>query len=330
MPKISVIVPVYKVESYLHRCIDSIIGQSFTDFELILVDDGSPDECGRICDSYAQIDGKVRVIHQKNKGISAARNAGIEWVFKNSDSQWITFIDSDDWVHTNYLEYLLRAAESNGTSVSMCEYHVTDRTENEEETEYSSSILTPREAYSYKTERYKAYAWGRMYRTECFREVRFPEGRSWEDLATTYRVLFSCQKIAVVNCSLYYYFLREDSITSKAWHMGKLDELWAIEEQFEYFETADEDILRRLAEGYINCILRNLKGLEDACLSKKERRRVLRLLRDKMRRVLLKYGYIANMTYREKLYYSEIAYPRVMFIYWILIAQLQKMVKIRG
>ena len=105
---ISVIVPVYKVEKYLSRCIDSILAQTYTDFELILVDDGSPDNCGKICDGYAEKDNRV-VIHQGNGGISAARNAGIDWAFENSDSEWIAFIDSDDWVHPLYLECLYNA-----------------------------------------------------------------------------------------------------------------------------------------------------------------------------------------------------------------------------
>ena len=109
MPQISVIVPVYKVEPYLRRCVDSILAQTFTDFELILVDDGSPDNSGAICDEYAQKDARVHVIHQENGGLSAARNAGIDWVFAHSDSQWLTFVDSDDWVHPEYLERLYHA-----------------------------------------------------------------------------------------------------------------------------------------------------------------------------------------------------------------------------
>ena len=106
MPEISVIVPVYKVEPYLRRCVDSILAQTFTDIEVILIDDGSPDGCPAICDEYVQQDNRVKVIHQENRGVSAARNAGLDWVFANSDSQWISFVDSDDWVHPQFLEYL--------------------------------------------------------------------------------------------------------------------------------------------------------------------------------------------------------------------------------
>ena len=100
-PKISVIVPVYNVQQYLHRCVDSILGQTFTDFELILVDDGSPDGCPAICDEYAVKDSRIHVIHQENAGLSAARNTGIDWVLATSDSQWISFVDSDDFIEAS-------------------------------------------------------------------------------------------------------------------------------------------------------------------------------------------------------------------------------------
>ena len=119
---ISIIVPVYKVEKYIHRCVDSILAQTFTDFELILVDDGSPDNCGIICDEYALKDNRIHVIHKENGGLSDARNAGIDWAFENSNSEWITFIDSDDWVHPKCLEALVRAAQIYGTEIAICNY----------------------------------------------------------------------------------------------------------------------------------------------------------------------------------------------------------------
>ena len=111
MPEISVIVPVYKVEQFIHRCVDSILLQSFYDFELILVDDGSPDQCGAICDAYAAADNRIHVIHQKNGGLSAARNTGIDYVMANSKSHWLTFVDSDDWLHPDFLKVLYTTAE---------------------------------------------------------------------------------------------------------------------------------------------------------------------------------------------------------------------------
>lgn len=126
MSSISVIVPVYKVEKYLDRCVKSILAQTFADFELLLVNDGSPDACPQMCDDYEKQDHRIHVIHQKNGGLSAARNAGLDWLYANSQSQWITFIDSDDWVHPTYLESLLDAVKEYNSQVSMCQLLVTE------------------------------------------------------------------------------------------------------------------------------------------------------------------------------------------------------------
>ena len=122
MLAVSVIVPIYNVEKYLNRCVDSILKQTFTYFELILVDDGSPDNCGKICDKYAKKEDRVTVIHKQNGGLSDARNAGIEWTLQNSNSEWITFIDSDDWVHKDYLKLLYKVVKDNNVDVSLCHF----------------------------------------------------------------------------------------------------------------------------------------------------------------------------------------------------------------
>jgi glycosyltransferase involved in cell wall biosynthesis len=116
MPKISVIIPVYNVEKYLVKCIDSVLSQTFTDFECILIDDGSPDNCGKICDEYAKKDRRTKVIHQENSGVSSARNAGLDI----AQGEWITFIDSDDWVDENYLELMYNNAVNNNIDLSIC------------------------------------------------------------------------------------------------------------------------------------------------------------------------------------------------------------------
>ncbi len=118
---ISVIVPVYNVEPYLKRCVDSILNQTYKDFELILVDDGSTDRSGEICDEYKKSDDRVKIMHKENAGISDARNKGIEEAFKSS-SEWITFVDSDDFIHPETFERLLSANVKNGTDLSICEF----------------------------------------------------------------------------------------------------------------------------------------------------------------------------------------------------------------
>ena len=126
MPKISVIVPVYNTEKYLNRCIDSILAQTFTDFELLLIDDGSTDCSGKICDEYAAKDSRVRVFHKENGGVSSARNMGLD----NAQGEWITFVDSDDWVHEDFLKKRLALALNDNADIAYCDVEYVYRTHN--------------------------------------------------------------------------------------------------------------------------------------------------------------------------------------------------------
>lgn len=235
MPQISVIVPVYKVEPYLRRCVDSILGQTFTDFELILVDDGSPDNCPAICDKYAEKDNRVHVIHQENGGLSAARNAGIDWAFANSNSQWLAFVDSDDWIYPRYLEILINAALQFNVDVSICGYADTAG-----ETPFLDELLlTPKlwDVEDYYIQHYinANIAWTKLYRRSCFFNIRYPIGKIHEDEFTTYKILFTCKKVAVVSAALYYYFQNTCGITKSKWSSKRLDILDALEERLDFF-----------------------------------------------------------------------------------------------
>ena len=130
MPKISVIVPVYKVEPFLSECVNSVLEQSFRDFDLILVDDGSPDSCPQICDAYAQKDERVHVIHKENGGLSSARNAGIDLAMEHSSSEWLAFVDSDDYLHKNYLSAMYQAAKEHDADLVVCDYTRVDENGN--------------------------------------------------------------------------------------------------------------------------------------------------------------------------------------------------------
>ncbi len=215
MADISIIVPVYQVEPYLRRCVDSILNQTFSDFELILVDDGSPDNCGAICDEYAQMDNRVVVIHQENGGLSAARNAGIDWAFANSDSQWLAFVDSDDWVHKDYLHIMYNAAVSKKADICQCAYQkvwdqhvedeiVLDRTQ--------SSIVTGFEA-QYRRHGIDVYIWNKLYKKKIWSAIRFPVGVLYEDTFTTYQLTYAANLIVKTQSRLYYYYQSENSIT---------------------------------------------------------------------------------------------------------------------
>lgn len=235
MPLISVIVPVYKVEPYLSRCIDSILSQTFTDFELILVDDGSPDNCGKICDEYAQKDKRIHVLHKGNGGLSSARNAGIDWVFENSYSQWITFIDSDDWIHPEFLELLLSGATSTNTDICVCEYiRTSEFTDFENLNNITIQKITPEELFV-KYHVTSVIACCKLYKKSCFENIRFPLDKLHEDEYTTYKILFEKSQVSYLRDALYFYYTNPNGIMKSAWTPKRLDAITACEEQIAFF-----------------------------------------------------------------------------------------------
>lgn len=263
MPKISVIVPVYNVEKYIKRCIDSILNQTFNEFELILVDDGSPDNCGAICDEYAKRDNRVHVIHQKNGGLSAARNSGIAWALEKSDSEWISFIDSDDWVHPDYLLFLYKAVMETNLNVGLCKLKIVNGINdfNKENGDYYS--ISPQDLL-YKDRGNTVAACGKLYKKHDFTSTFFPVGKLHEDEFTTYKVIFRYQKIAFVNSNLYYYYVNPLSITQSKWSLRRLDVLSAFTEQLCFFKNkhytkAFSSTARVLMFGYANAVV-NLRN----------------------------------------------------------------------
>ena len=263
MALISVIVPVYQVEAFLPRCVDSILGQSFGDFELILVDDGSPDSCGALCEAYARQDSRVHVIHQENGGLSAARNAGIDWAFAHSDSRWLTFVDSDDWLHPQTLEVLLKAAEEGNAAVSVCGYRETTGENPVVHAEnIQSAVWTPKDFYMQHIKNFTV-AWGKLYRKDCFEHIRYPLGKIHEDEFVTYRILFDQEKLAVVEEPLYAYFVNPMGITRKPWNPKRLHAWEAYEAQIRFFETlGDADLKRRNYREYLDNAFATLQTAE--------------------------------------------------------------------
>lgn len=243
MPTISVIVPVYKVEQYLSACVDSILAQAFRDFELILVDDGSPDSCGAMCDAYAARDPRVRVIHRENGGLSAARNSGMEI----ARGKYMTFIDSDDYVAPRYLEALLQAAEEADAEISVCRPLVFEDglTPELPETDPSSrrKTVSGRDAvtalYQGKAE-LPVNAWGKLYRTSLLSRLRFPEGRIHEDQAFVPIACFRAERVAVLPEPLYFYRNRPESITTKKFSLKRYDDVWAVDQCLAFFEVRGE------------------------------------------------------------------------------------------
>ena len=314
MAEISAIVPVYKTEPYLCRCVDSLLIQTFEDFELILIDDGSPDGCGEICDAYARRDRRVHVIHQENGGLSAARNAGLDWAFANSGSRWVTFVDSDDWVHPKYLEALLGAARQYDVEVAICGFVRTSGEPLPEETPCAAAVWTP-EAYYSRNAVNATVSWGKLYGKSCFQGLRFPVGKIHEDEFTTYRILFQLEHVAVVESALYAYFQNDSGIMRGKWTPRRLDGLEAQEEQIAYFSRAG---MIDIAKGRLILLAYNRrKNLEQIrqcdALSEGEKRRYIRGMDRRLRRVLLhgrRYGLLPWNSERNKRIYMEV-FPTV-------------------
>lgn len=339
MVLISVIVPVYNVEKYIHQCIDSILSQTFTDFELILVDDGSPDQCPQICDRYVEQDQRIHVIHQKNGGLSAARNAGIDWAFANSDSQWITFIDSDDWVHPELLERLYLAAVNRDTSVSVCGYIETAETETENDIGQLSPELWDAESfYAQKQvesapvqlwtpeDFYVQYnvnasvAWGKLYKKECFSKIRYPIGKIHEDEFITYKILFEHKKIAFIDAPLYAYFSNPNGIMKTKWRPERLCGIEARMEQIAYFSENHFELARNRA---IKGLLWGIKGQLEAVIFNNEKEYIT-YLRKMLRKEIRQYKKILMLSPSNTSDLYELAYPVGMAMYWRIKSLLKK------
>lgn len=318
MPQISVIVPIYKVEQYLERCVDSILNQTFTDFELVLVDDGSPDNCGAICDEYAKKDERIVVIHKENGGLSDARNTGIEWALKNSDSEWITFIDSDDWVHIDYLEYLYNSAKKNNTDISVCHFTRVSEWDNKVNAKLplSVNVYTPEDFYV-KENVNAVVAWGKLYKKELWTDIRYPYGKIHEDEFTTYKLLFKCNMITVLDCELYYYYINPNGIMNSEWSVKRLDILDALENQIEFFNKnhyskALCDKLKLYIELlYKSNIIIKKKSFSNTLTAETNS------VKKKTRKTIIKYHKQLKISLKSHYWYYEVAFPYLMRVYWL-------------
>ena len=240
---ISVIVPVYRVEKYLPACIDSILNQTFTDFELILVDDGSPDRCPEICDEVARRDARVRVIHQANAGLSAARNAGIEI----AHGEWLGFVDSDDYIAPQFYEKLYQTAQRTDADCVMCSVQNVDESGKPIDSalmRVADEVKTGREVLRkigrddvtpYLT------AWNKLYRRKLFNTLRYPAGRQNEDVFVFAELFCQVQRAVCVAEPLYFYRKRIGSIMNSVVTLRNLDEMWAYVNCFEHLQQDDEE-----------------------------------------------------------------------------------------
>ena len=318
MPAIGIIVPVYKVEKYLHRCIDSILAQTFIDFSLVLVDDGSPDGSPVICDQYAEQDSRVTVIHQQNYGLSAARNAGLDWVMDRSDCQWITFIDSDDWVHPQYLETLVDAALKFDAAVSICGFVETDGKEPVPANVEETATIWSTEEFFLKNNNIATVSWGKLYRKSCFQGIRYPVGKIHEDEFVTYRILFREPTVVAVLAPLYYYYKNPDGITKGLWTPARLDLLEAIDQQLLYFEEHQipSMLKKRLKVGLVSMRMQLEDIRKTSQMTEHQYTKYERQIRKHMRSLMFRYRSLHVIRLRTDPWVYEGVAPNAMKLYW--------------
>lgn len=236
-PLISVIVPVYNVEKYLARCVDSIVNQTYKNLEIILVDDGSPDLCPQMCDDYAEKDSRIKVVHKKNGGLSDARNAGMAV----ATGKYISFIDSDDYVSDDFFECLLDVMNKENSDIAECS--VVKLYEDNRFDEFSDDLSVK----TYDTQDamsaliaenpFYQHVWNKLYKTELVKDIPYAVGKLNEDEFWTYQVFGRANKVARLNKTMYYYFQRSSSIMGVGYNIRRLDALEGKANRQKYIEN---------------------------------------------------------------------------------------------
>lgn len=292
---VSVIIPVYKVEQYLDKCVKSIVQQTYTNLEIILVDDGSPDNCPQICDVWAEKDNRIRVIHKKNGGLSDARNAGLDIC----TGTYIVFVDSDDYVHPEYVSYLHDLIMQHHVDLAICGFfHENENGKRIYGTEETGQIYIMDQCRALKEmcdcALFSNAAWGKIFLREYFADIRFPVGHVYEDLAIMYKLFLKAEKIVFGQRALYYYVHHENSITKSSFSWKQVDAVTYAEEMCEeipkYWPELFVTAQRRLFTIYVCC-------WESVCLSRRHSEEITRLIDE----LYTKIKQVRKHIWREKL-----------------------------
>ena len=263
--KISVIVPVYKVEKYLDRCVQSIAAQTYENLEIILVDDGSPDNCGRICDDWAQKDSRIKVVHKENGGLSSARNAGVAV----ATGSFVGFVDSDDYIQPQMYEKLYEALVETGADVSICGCDYVDEETGAPDlnmrtrSPLKKEVLTREQAYhkiSHIVDGYGFYvtAWNKLYPRKLFDRLQFKEGFVHEDEFFIHHLFGRCSRIATIPDALYMYVQRSGSITKTKVTIRSLHGVYSYYDRYQFFCGQGERQMARKSLRAANMLLTDL------------------------------------------------------------------------
>lgn len=262
-PLISVIVPIYKVEDYLERCIQSIVNQTYRNLEIILVDDGSPDQCGTMCDSWREKDSRIKVIHKKNGGLSDARNAGMEV----ATGELMGFVDSDDWIEPYMYELLYQHMQQDNSDIAACGVEMVweDGAPSRMLTASGSYILSRDEAMRALMEEslLKQPVWYKLYKTPLVQNIPFPVGKCHEDVFWSYQAVGTASRVSVFDKPCYHYMQRANSIMGDGYSMKRLDAIEGKCQRQQYLEChAPELVDLGLIDLHFSCFYNGQQALK--------------------------------------------------------------------
>ena len=232
---ISIIVPVYNVEKYLNKCVDSILAQTYTNIEVILINDGSKDKSGEICNDYSKIDNRIKVIHQTQHGVAYTRNVGIN----NSNGKYILFVDSDDFIDKKMIKTLYKTIVSDNSDIAICDFiYYTEKTKKNNKYPKKVFMIEGNEKFEYLYNEYyiaSIVQWNKLFKKEIFNDIRYPEGKINEDEFVIAKEFFNAKKISYVLEPLYYYNQREGSIMHTL-NINRFDIINVLENRINFFK----------------------------------------------------------------------------------------------
>lgn len=297
---ISIVIPVYNVEKYLPRCLESVISQSYENLEIIVVNDGSTDDSLSVCKKYERSDSRIVVINKSNGGLSSARNIGL----LKSKGKYIAFIDSDDYIAKTFIEELYKCIKNSGANIAFCNYMIVTTLENSVEKDINENQVNDR-VFSNKKDIMNLFfnkncdlavpAWNKLYFKNLFDDILYPDGSIYEDEATTYKLFYKSEKVAFHNSKLYYYYRRPNSITKSLLEEKNLVVFDRLEEIVDYYNKNKEFSLEKKAKIRLlkNGAIYYYRALKEYKSSNNfKSKKIVLLYKDKYKLYLKKYNYI--------------------------------------
>ena len=320
-PLVSIIVPVYNVENYLKQCLDSVINQTYKDIEIILIDDGSTDNSGKICEEYAKKDARIKFFRQENKGLSAVKNRGIE----TASGDYIMFIDSDDYPDAQMCEKLLNALSEQDADMAVCHYSYIDDGGNLLPSSdfggyrpFPDSVLTSKE-YIESICQYGSMvcvvSWNKMYKKAIFKNLRFAEGKLAEDELIIHHIADACSKISIISGKYYYYRIRKGSITNTEHLVKRLDNTNALLDRLKFIKERnyDAEFILGLEKEIINDFIRSIRMLDK---NDKEHRAEVKRFNKTLKPIVKHLLANGNLTKSEKTIFRIFRINPLIFLYW--------------